>query len=116
MGNKENSNEFWTSERCYITELMNDSAQEEVSIARTRVEPGVTTQLHELSVYEWYVIESGSGRMSVGDEPPFAVSCGDVVTIPKNVAQRIENIADNDLVFLCVCSPRFTPECYLSLE
>ena len=60
--------EVWTVERCYITELLNSADQPEVSLARTRVEPGVTTQLHQLSVDEWYVIERGEGLMRVGDE------------------------------------------------
>jgi mannose-6-phosphate isomerase-like protein (cupin superfamily) len=108
--------EVWTGERCYITELVNDESWPEFSIARTRVEPGVTTQLHALSVHEVYVIESGTGRMIVGDEAPFPVGPGDTVSIPKNVAQSIENTAADDLVFLCVCAPRFSRECYTSKE
>lgn len=108
--------EFWTGERCYITELVNDEAWPEFSIARTRVEPGVTTQLHALAVHEVYVIESGSGLMSVGDDRPCAVGPGSVVTIPKHVSQRIENTGPNDLLFVCVCTPKFWQNCYTSLE
>lgn len=108
--------EFWTGERCWITELLNRDEFPEVSIARTRVEPGITTELHALSVSEWYLIESGCGRMFVGDEPPYEVAPGDVVTIPKHVAQKIENHGARDLVFLCVCAPRFSQKCYTSLE
>ena len=108
--------EFWSSERCFITELLNTDTIPETSIARTRVEPGVTTQLHTLSVFEWYVIESGSGVMYVSSEAPKKVRAGDVVTIPKYESQKIENNGDTDLVFLCVCAPRFTPDCYTSLE
>ncbi|MDH3622211.1 MAG: cupin domain-containing protein [Gammaproteobacteria bacterium] len=108
--------EVWTVERCYITELLNSGKQPEVSIARTRVEPGVTTQLHQLSVFEWYVIESGQGLMRVGDEAPFPVGPGDTVTIPKHAPQQITNNGQEDLYFLCVCTPRFSQECYTSLE
>ena len=108
--------EFWTGERCWITELLNRDEFPEVSVARTRVEPGVTTELHSLSVSEWYVIESGRGLMTVGDAAPREVTAGDVVTIPKHVAQQIENHGDLDLVFLCVCAPRFLQKCYTSLE
>ena len=108
--------EIWTAERCYITELLNTAGQPEVSLARTRVEPGVTTQLHQLSVHEWYVIERGNGLMVVGDEAPFSVSPGDTVTIPKHTAQQITNSGPEDLCFLCVCTPRFSQECYTSLE
>jgi mannose-6-phosphate isomerase-like protein (cupin superfamily) len=108
--------EVWTDERCYITELLNSKLQPEVSIARTRVEPGVTTQLHQLSVFEWYVIETGQGLMRVGDATPFAVGPGDTVAIPKHVAQQITNTGPEDLCFLCVCTPKFSQECYASLE
>jgi len=108
--------EVWTDERCYITELINDASWPEFSIARTRVEPGVTTQLHALSVHEVYVIESGTGLMTVGDDTPFSVGPGDIVTIPKRAAQSIENTGTNDLVFVCVCTPKFSQECYTSLE
>ena len=108
--------EVWMVERCYITELINDEAWPEFSIARTRVEPGVTTQLHTLSVHEVYVIESGTGLMTVGDDAPFPVGPGEIVTIPKHVSQSIENTGTSDLLFLCVCTPRFSQKCYKSLE
>ena len=108
--------ECWTSERCYITELLNDAEQPEVSVAHARVEPGVTTELHALSVAEWYVLEQGRGLMRVGNNEPFAVSDGDTVAVPKGVSQQITNTGDDDLVFLCVCVPKFSQECYTSLE
>lgn len=115
-GKAEPGIEVWSGERCFITELLNSTDRPEVSLARTRVEPGVTTQLHQLSVHEWYLIESGEGLMRVGDEPPVPVVAGDTVTIPKYVAQQITNTGTEDLCFLCVCTPRFSPECYTSLE
>ena len=108
--------EQWTSERCYITELINDAQWSEVSLARCRVESGVTTQLHELSVHEVYVIEEGNGLMFVGDAPPYTIGPGDTVSISKHTPQCVQNTGDGDLVFLCVCTPRFSPECYTSLE
>ncbi len=108
--------EVWTTERCYITELINDESWPEFSIAQTRVEPGVTTQLHALSVHEVYIIESGTGLMTVGDNAPFPVGLGEIVTIPKQMPQCIENTGTDDLLFVCVCTPRFSQECYTSLE
>jgi mannose-6-phosphate isomerase-like protein (cupin superfamily) len=116
MSDKAKPGEFWTPERCYISELLNNDRTPEVSIARTRVEPGVTTQLHSLSVAEWYVIESGSGLMTVGDRTAARVTVGDVVNIPKHRPQKIHNDGAEDLLFLCVCAPRFSQECYTSLE
>lgn len=108
--------EVWTAERCHITELVNDEAWPEFSIARTRVEPGITTQLHALSVHEVYVIESGTALMTVGDAAPFPVGPGDIVTIRKHEPQSIRNTGTSDLLFLCMCTPKFSQECYTSLE
>ena len=108
--------DFLTRERVHITEQLNDPAVPGVSLARARVEPGVTTELHQLSVAEWYVIESGVGMMEVGGESAFRVRPGDSVEIPAGISQRISNIGDNDLLLHCVCIPRFTPESYTPLE
>ena len=116
MADKAKPEEFWTSERCYITELLNHAGSPEVSVARARVEPGVTTKLHSVAVAEWYVIESGTGLMTVGDHPPRKVRAGDVVAIPKHVPQRINNCGDSHLNFLCICAPRFSQSLYTSLE
>lgn len=107
--------EFATSERCFITELLNHPTRPEVSLARARVAPGVTTELHALDVEETHVIEAGSGMMEVGGER-FRVGPGDSVCIPEATPQRIENDGNVDLVFLCLCRPRFRPEGYVSLE
>lgn len=41
-------NEFYTPEKCFITELSNTADDPDVSIARARIEPGVTTRWHQL--------------------------------------------------------------------
>lgn len=108
--------EFSTSERCYITELMNSDASPEVSVAVARVEPGVSTQLHALcGVTESYIVKSGNGLMQVGHES-HPVEAGDQVTIAADQPQRITNNGDSDLLFYCICTPRFTADCYINLE
>ncbi len=109
--------EYWFGERCYINELANGPEDPDVSIARARVEPGVTTAWHSLSaVTERYVIQSGSGSVEVGQLAPQQVGAGDVVIIPPGCRQRISNNGGEDLVFLAICSPRFTPDAYVDLE
>jgi mannose-6-phosphate isomerase-like protein (cupin superfamily) len=111
------SKEFSTPERCSILEVWNDAGDSAASIARARVAPGSTTQWHRLhGVVERYLIVEGSGFVEVGNSIAQVVRPGDVVVIPTEVAQRIKNTGERDLVFYCVCSPRFTPECYEALE
>ena len=101
--------EFATGERCAITEILNDPACPEVSLARARVAPGVTTRLHAVAgTVERYVIVAGRGVVEVAGETA-AVGPGDRVLIPAGAAQRIGNTGESDLVFDCVCTPRFVP-------
>ncbi|WP_336066207.1 cupin domain-containing protein [Nitratireductor rhodophyticola] len=108
--------EFWTEERCYITELMNTPASPETSLAIARVEPGVTTQLHSLTgICERYVVRKGEGVVEI-EGVRQALAVGDQAIIPAGAAQRIANTGTEDLEFYCVCTPRFTPETYVNLE
>ena len=108
--------EYFTEERCFILESWNDPRDPHVSNARARGEPGVTTRWHRLAgVTERYCILAGRGRVEIGDLPPRDVLPGDVAVIPPLARQRIANTGPEDLVFLCVCSPRFLPELYEDL-
>lgn len=105
--------EFYFEEGCFITELSNSAADPEVSIARARVPPGVTTRWHRVKdTVERYVILEGKGRVEVGSRPPADVGAGDVVLIPSSAPQRITNTGEGDLIFLAICTPRFLPEAY----
>ena len=109
--------EFWTDERCFITECLNSEEIEEFSLAIARVRPAVTTQLHCLrDTKEIYIIRKGTGLVLVGQQE-FEISVGDSVIIPANTPQRITNLSNSeDLEFYCHCSPRFVPEAYENLE
>ena len=108
--------EFWTDERCHITELHNDDASPETSLAIARVERGVTTQLHRLDgICERYIVRQGQGIIEVDGERRL-LRPGDQAVIPPGAAQRIENTGDSDLEFYCLCTPRFVPESYVNLE
>lgn len=105
--------EYDTSERCYILEMSNSSADEALSIARARVKPGVATAWHRVAdTAERYVILDGEGLVELEGLPPERVGVGDVVLIPPDVEQRITNTGESDLVFLALCTPRFRPENY----
>lgn len=106
--------EFYTSEKCHIVELSNSPDDPQVSIARVRVEPGITTQWHHLKrPFERYYILEGQGRMEIGELPPKGVKPGHVVLIPPMCRQRITNTGTEDLIFLAICSPRFCVDDYI---
>jgi mannose-6-phosphate isomerase-like protein (cupin superfamily) len=109
--------EFFTDERCHIVEWSNTADDPEVSIARARVEPGVTTRWHRLvDTVERYVILDGNGVVEIGDLPPQSMTTGDVAAIPAMCRQRITNVGRVDLVFLAICTPRFRQENYQDVE
>jgi mannose-6-phosphate isomerase-like protein (cupin superfamily) len=114
---KETGSEYLFQENCHITEIYNTSGDPDVSIARARVEPGITTRWHRLAdTVERYYIISGRGRVEVGELVVQEVKTGDMVLIPPMVRQRISNIGAEDLIFLAVCTPRFTTENYEDIK
>jgi peroxiredoxin Q/BCP len=109
--------EFYTSEGCYIIEVSNSVDDPDVSIARARLEPGKTTRWHRLDgTVERYVILAGCGRVEIGAMPPTDVAVGDVVLIPPMCRQRIANTGAEDLIFLAICSPRYSDQAYEDIE
>jgi len=112
--------EYFFREGCHITEWWNTADDPALSVARARVEPGRTTRWHRLAgTAERYVILEGEGRVELGDPAaPLAetIGPGGVVFIPPGTPQRITCTGTSDLVFLALCTPRFTPDCYEDLE
>ena len=106
------ASEFPTRERCAILEAWNTDLDPAVSIARARVAPGVTTELHTVDVDERYVIVGGAGEVRIDGLASERVAAGDVVVIPAGTAQQVANVLDEDLVFYCICSPRFRRDAY----
>lgn len=105
--------EYPIPEGCRILELSNSPDDPDLSIARARVPPGVTTRWHRVrNTAERYVILEGKGRAEIGGLAPQEVGPGDVVLVPPSARQRIANTGQGDLVFLALCSPRFTPDAY----
>jgi len=113
----EESAEYYFHEGCFILELLNTEADQDVSIARARVAPGTATRFHRLiGISERYLVQQGRGLVTIGEQPAEAVQSGSVVLIPPDVRQRIENVGSEPLIFLAICTPRFRPECYQDLE
>ena len=102
--------ETLTPEQCFIYE---NWSSKNVSIARARVKSGITTKAHHLiGVDEIYLITKGRGKVKIGKLEPTEVEAGDTVFIPAGVSQQITNISKSDLIFYCICTPKFTAKCY----
>jgi len=54
--------------------------------------------------------------VEVGDDAPADVWPGDIVIIPPGCRQRIANTGECDLLFLALCTPRYTDEAYQEVE
>ena len=110
------SSEFLIPERCHIIEIMNQRGIH-FSIARARVEPGITTALHKVKgTTEAYYILRGTGTVQSGNELKGNVGPGDVVMFPPDASQTITNTGKEDLIFLAICYPRFVQDAYVQLE
>jgi len=115
--NTDEAAEYLTDERCHILELSNAAGDPGASIARARVEPGIGTKRHRvIDTVERYLIVEGHGKIHVEGLSDECVGPGDVVIIPPGAEQAITNTGDHDLVFLCICTPRFEWDNYQSLE
>jgi len=106
----------FTSERCFVAENYS-SNDGKVSIAIATVKPGITTVAHHLEgIEEIYIITQGTGIVDIKGMEPAKVAVGDVVVIPDGTSQRIKNTGDCDLVFYCICTPKFTQKQYFNDE
>jgi len=106
--------ETLTSEGCFLYENCGKSiGDNKLSIARARVEPGITTKAHRLEgIKEIYLIVNGKGIVNIEGLEPTEVEKGDVVIIPPEKSQRIRNTGKSDLVFYCICTPSFSQDRY----
>lgn len=112
---KNQKTEYFFKEGCFIEEWSNSAEHPQMSIARVRLEPNTSTLLHALAnTEERYVIIRGRGLITVGEQS-WNVMPKDVIVIPADQAQKIQNLDDQDLLFLAICTPRFVPENYQTL-
>ena len=79
------------------------------SLAHATVKPGQSSRPHKLKTSEVYYILEGEGIMYVDDESA-KVRSGQIVYIPPNSVQYIQNIGNSDLKFLCIVDPAWQSE------
>jgi len=83
---------------------------ENMSFADAVVNAGKTTKLHyhETSEEIYFILE-GKGLMEIEGEES-EVSKGQAIVIPPMQRHRIRNTGNQELMFLCICSPPYSDD------
>jgi len=103
---------FVANDGCSIRELLhpkNDAIELPYSLALATVDVGSKSYQHKLEQTEVYHILQGYGRMFIENEDN-KVDAGDVIVIPAEALQWIENIGSEPLVFAVIVSPPWTKD------
>ncbi|TQD25374.1 cupin domain-containing protein [Methanolobus vulcani] len=79
------------------------------SIAHVIIKAGASIEAHCMKNPESYYVLSGEGVLYI-DNVPFDVKAGDLVVIPVNALQSIENTGDADLEFFAIDQPAWAEE------
>jgi mannose-6-phosphate isomerase-like protein (cupin superfamily) len=106
---------FQAGDQSLLCELLHPdcqggSLQLGFSLAHAKVKPGQSTLIHKLSTSaEIYFILEGEGVIHIEQESA-PVHPGQVVYIPPNMNQFIQNTGCLDLTFLCMVYPPWKKE------
>jgi len=92
-----------------VLKKSNDKVDINYSIAHAVVKPGHSSLKHKMKSSEVYIITKGKGIMHI-DKEQKEVKEGNIVFIPPNAVQFIENKSKEDLVFICIVEPEWKKE------
>ena len=109
---------FVANDGCRIRELLhpkNDAIDLPYSLALATVDIGKKSYQHKLEQTEVYHILQGHGRMFIENENS-EVAAGDVIVIPEEALQWIENIGTKPLVFAAIVSPPWSEDSDVKIE
>lgn len=110
--------EFLAGDKTVLRELLNPNhvetcrgmpLQMRYSLAHATLKPNQTSKPHKLKTSEVYCILEGEGIMHIDNENT-KVKPGQVIYIPPNSKQFIENTGKSDLKFLCIVDPAWRKE------
>lgn len=86
------------------------------SLAHITLPPGKSSLKHyHPSTEESYYILSGEGLLVMNEETA-QLTNGDAVVIPIGTVHKITNTGKDDLVFLAICTPPWTPDCSVFVD
>lgn len=78
------------------------------SIAHVHLSVGEASLPHRIKSSETYYILQGSAKLYVNDEVQVMVK-DSVAHVPANALQFIENISSDELIYLCIVEPAWSP-------
>jgi mannose-6-phosphate isomerase-like protein (cupin superfamily) len=113
--NLEECKEITALDNTTLRELINpfhdgDELKISYSIAHAIIKPGQTSLPHRLTeASEVYYLLQGEGIMHIENEKR-PVGSGDLIYVPPNSTQFLENTGADDIVFLCIVDPYWRPE------
>ncbi len=117
MRRKENCFEINAGQGETIYELLGkeNGSSENISIALVEIDAGCSSEAHlHPKSEESYIITEGKGRLVIDGQTRF-VTCNDLVKIPMGKVHQIFNDMKETLKLLCVCTPAWTPDCYIKV-
>jgi len=104
--------QFVAGDKTHLKEVLhpkNDNIDLGFSLAHAIIKVGESSLPHQLSHSETYFFLSGKGQMFIGDEQA-EVEKGDMVYVPPQIDQSVQNTGTEDLVFICIVSPPWSEE------
>jgi mannose-6-phosphate isomerase-like protein (cupin superfamily) len=110
-----NCDYFRAMDKTLLCELLhpdkeNEDLKIDFSIAHAVLKCGESSIVHRLKTsVEIYYILQGKGIMHIGDEAE-EIHPGQVIYIPANSNQYIENTGNEELKFLCIVNPMWKEE------
>jgi len=91
---------------CKIVEL---ERNEQYSLAYGELGVGEKSKEHKMEMQELYYFIQGKGKITINKREK-EIKEGDVIKIPKNAIQKLENIGKETLKFLMIVNPPYDPE------
>ncbi|MFH1098858.1 MAG: cupin domain-containing protein [Candidatus Uhrbacteria bacterium] len=108
----QNCNEFIAGDKTILRELLHPDKFDlklHYSLAHATVRPNLASLPHKLKTSEVYYILEGEGIIYINNEAA-RIHSGQVIYIPPNGEQYIQNTGNIDLKFLCIADPAWHPE------
>lgn len=105
--------EFLAGDLTRLKEVLhpkNDQLDLGFSLASAYLKVGEASLPHRLAHSETYFILSGQGEIFI-DKKQQTLEAKDLVFVPAAAEQYVKNTGAEDLHFLCIVSPPWTPEC-----